>query len=401
MISPGFPAEMPLFTQGLAEVGARVFGIGDQPRGGLAPEVRASLTDYLQIANYRDADTVIEQVQQWLRGRSVDRIESLWEPCMVLAAQLRESLGVPGMTVEQTIPFRDKESMKQKLDQHGIRTPHHYRAHTRKECEEAAERIGYPLIIKPIAGAGSSDTYELQGPEDMEEALMLLDHVSEVSVEEFIEGEEYTFDTVCYGGKDLYHNVSWYRPKPLVARQNAWMSPQAISLRDTSVPEIQVGVDMGREVIKALGFQDGFTHMEWFRKPDGEAVFGEIGARAPGGRLVHLMNYASDMDLFTGWAEAICRGRISQDTTKQFNAGVVFKRAQGSGIIQRIEGMESLLARYGESIANIELVPIGSPRRDWRKVVVADGWVVVRHPDLDTTIDMANHVSTDLRIFAG
>ena len=31
MFSPGFPAEMPYFTRGLAEVGARVWGIGDQP----------------------------------------------------------------------------------------------------------------------------------------------------------------------------------------------------------------------------------------------------------------------------------------------------------------------------------------------------------------------------------
>ena len=37
MISPGFPDEMPLFTRGLAEIGASVFGIGDQPQAALAP----------------------------------------------------------------------------------------------------------------------------------------------------------------------------------------------------------------------------------------------------------------------------------------------------------------------------------------------------------------------------
>ncbi len=44
---------------------------------------------------------------------------------MVLAARIREVFGLPGMTVEQTLPFRDKELMKQVLDAAGIRTPRH------------------------------------------------------------------------------------------------------------------------------------------------------------------------------------------------------------------------------------------------------------------------------------
>ena len=35
MMSPGFPEDLAFFTQGLAEVGARVYGIGDQPLGAL------------------------------------------------------------------------------------------------------------------------------------------------------------------------------------------------------------------------------------------------------------------------------------------------------------------------------------------------------------------------------
>ena len=73
--------------------------------------------------------------------------------------------------------------------------------------------------------------------------------------------------------------------------------------------------------------------MEWFLKPDGEAVFGEIGARPPGARLVHAMNYTSDVDLFRGWAEAVCHGRLSQDTSKRYNTAIVFKRAEGAYVI--------------------------------------------------------------------
>jgi hypothetical protein len=78
--------------------------------------------------------------------------------------------------------------------------------------------------------------------------------------------------------------VGWYRPKPLVARLNEWVSPQTICLRDIEAQELQGGRKLGREVIRALGFRDGFTHMEWFRTPQGEAVFSEIGGRRRAGR---------------------------------------------------------------------------------------------------------------------
>jgi hypothetical protein len=39
-----------------------------------------------------------------------------------------------------------------------------------------------------------------------------------VDVEEFIDGEEYTYDTVCAGGDIKYFHIAFYRPRPLIAR---------------------------------------------------------------------------------------------------------------------------------------------------------------------------------------
>lgn len=401
MLSPGFPEDLSYFTQGLAEVGARVYGIGDQPLAALRPEVRNALTDYKQVRTLWDADALIEEVESWLQGKELDRAECLWEPGMEVVAKIRERFGLPGLTPEQALNFRDKERMKSVLDAAGIRTPHHYKCFTQEQCREAVEKIGYPAIIKPIAGAGSADTYRLDSDEELDRALRVMGHVAEVSVEEFIVGEEYTYDTICAKGEILFENVSWYRPSPLVMRQNPWISPVSITMRDLTTPDIDIGVQLGRKVIKALGYESGITHMEWFRNEAGEAIFGEIGGRAPGGRLVHAMNYSTDIDLFTSWAEAVCHGKISQDTEKRFNVGVVFKRAEGQGVIQRIEGLPNLFAKYGDHIAHVDLNRVGQPRRDYRKVVEGDGWIVVRHPDLDRTIDMANHIATDLRMFAG
>ena len=180
--------------------------------------------------NLADEGGVLAALHGLAQHASIDQVECLWEPYMILAARIRESFGLPGMTVEQTLPFRDKELMKQKIDTVGIRTPWHVSATTVAEVWEAAERVGYPLIVKPIAGAGSADTYRVDSAEELADVLPLLRHVPEVSVEEFIDGEEFTYDTVCAGGSILYENIMWYRPRPLQMKMHEWISPSSIAL---------------------------------------------------------------------------------------------------------------------------------------------------------------------------
>ncbi len=400
IFSPGFPAEMPYFTHGLAEVGARVFGVGDVPIGALPDVARSSLTDYLQVRNLWDEDAVIAEVRRWPPHAGLERVECLWEPGMLLAARLREELQLPGLTVAETIPFRDKGRMKQILDDAGIRTPRHARATSVAEVSDAAEEIGYPLCVKPIAGAGSADTYRIDTLEELKEILPRLRHVPEVSVEEFVEGEEYTFDTICADGEVLYFNIAWYRPPPLIARTTEWISPQTMTLRDVDAEHLAGGREMGHRVLKALGFGTGFTHMEWFRKADGEVVFGEIAARPPGARSVELMNYGCNLDVFQGWAEAVCHRRLSQKVERKYNAVVIFKRARGHGRITRIEGLAQLLHELVEHVVCVNLSQVGEPRRNWKQTLVSDGYLIVRHPNLETAMAMADKVGTDLQLYA-
>jgi hypothetical protein len=398
--SPGFPAEMPLFARALAEAGAQVYGLGDAPPQALPREVRRALSGYLAVPRLWDEDTVLGEAVELHRRVGLDAVECLWEPGMLLAARLRETLGLPGMTVRETLPFRDKEVMKQVLDKAGVRTPRHARARSAAEVREAVLALGFPLVVKPIAGAGSADTHRVDAPADLERVLPLLRHVPEVSVEEYVEGEELTFDTVSIEGEVAYYNLSWYRPKPLVGRSVEWISPQTVALRRVEAEELATGRRLGAEVLAALGFRTGFTHMEWFRTPSGEAVFGEIAARPPGARSVDVMNFAGDLDLFRGWGEAVACRSFSQPVRRLYNAAVVFKRARGQGRIRRIEGLESLLTRYGDHVVAVDLLPLGSPRRNWKQSLLSDGSVVVRHPDLARCLEIADRFGVELQIFA-
>src|SRR5688572_6831010 len=96
-LAPTFPPEMIQYTRGLAVVGAEVYGVADTPREALSPMLKQCLHDYLQVPRILDEDDVLARVTHWLRGKTVDRVLSNWEPLTILAARFREKYGMPGM----------------------------------------------------------------------------------------------------------------------------------------------------------------------------------------------------------------------------------------------------------------------------------------------------------------
>ncbi|MCB9700852.1 MAG: hypothetical protein H6711_03045 [Myxococcales bacterium] len=401
LLAPAYPPEMPHFTRGLAELGVEVLGVGDHSVGSLPPMVKRSLHDYLQVPRIMDEADTIPRVHAWLRGREIDRIESLWEPLVLLAARLRERLGVPGMSHDAVLGFRDKQLMKERIAAAGLRVPRSRRVRSEAEVWAAAEAIGYPLILKPIAGAGSADTYRVDDRAAMERLLPRIRHVQEASCEEFVDGEEFTYDTICVDGRPVYENVAQYLPRPLIARTNEWISPVICTVRDLAQPAIRPGIELGRQVLHALGMGSGFTHMEWYRKADGEVVFGEIGCRPGGARLVDQMNYTGDVDLFREWGRAIAFGRFGGSTERLYNTAIIFKRALGQGRITRVEGLNELYRRYGRWICAVDLLPVGAQRRNWLQTLVSDGWMMIRHPEWRSALEIANAAATEVTLYAG
>ena len=141
------------------------------------------------------------------------------------------------------------------------------------------------------------------------------------------------------------------------------------------------GLEHGRQVLKALQMDDGFTHLEWFLTSSGEVVFGEVGARPGGAHLVDQMNYTSDIDLFREWARCVCWHHFEANAERKYNVAIIFKRARGQGRIRSITGLESFREEHGAHIVSEQLLPVGASRRNWKHTLVSDGFLIVRHAD--------------------
>src|SRR5206468_1026716 len=122
----------------------------------------------------------------------------------------------------------------------------------------------------------------------------------------------------------------------------------------------------------------------------------EIGCRPPGAMLVDQMNYTSDIDLFREWARVACWGHFEADAVRKYNCAIVFKRAKGQGRITRITGMVEFMRRHGEHVIEDGLLPVGTPRRNWKHTLISDGHILIRHPDWDTACRLADEAASEV-----
>jgi len=222
----------------------------------------------------------------------------------------------------------------------------------------------------------------------------------EVSVEEFIEGSEFTYDAVTIDGKPVFESVTQYHPPPLQGRTLEWISPAQITLRDPYIPATQCGVALGRQVLEALHMGTGFAHMEWFKNRRGEAVFSEIACRSGGGKLMDALNFANDIDIYREWARAVCWHAFDAVPQRKYHVVSVFKRALGQGRITRIEGLDVVRRRCGSGLVVTDLLPVGHPRRNWKQTLLGDGYVTMRSVDYRDACEMRDVAVNALRLYA-
>jgi formate-dependent phosphoribosylglycinamide formyltransferase (GAR transformylase) len=384
-VEPSFPANQREFVRGLREVGATVIGIGERPKESLDSQVKDWMFDYIQVGSVCNEAEMTRAVK-FVQGKLwVDRLEATIEAHIEPAASVRAACTIPGISPRTAYLCRDKPAMKEVLRAAGIACARSIGSGDREEIRAFANDCGYPLIVKPRAGAGASGTHRVETAEQLEKVLdgARIGQAGQVAVEEFNDGHEAFYDTLSIDGRVVHDFITHYFPNVLVAMRERWISPQFIATnRIDGVAEYDEVRQMGRRAIEALGIGTAATHMEWFFGRNG-LRFSEIGCRPPGVRAWDLYNAGNDIDLYREWASAIVHGRPDGKPSRRMSAGIIALRPDRDGTIAGYEGMREIGERYGEWMIDCHLPSEGTPTQPIEAGYMANAWMRFRHPDFD------------------
>ncbi len=401
-VEPAFPANQRDFVRGLKEAGANVIGIGESSRESLDGELKSWLLEYIQVGSVCDEAAMIEAVKFVQSKMWVDRLEATVEAHILPTARVREACTIPGLSYQTCYLCRDKPAMKEALRKANVPCAQSLGSGDVEEIVEFARRVGYPLIVKPRSGAGAAGTSRAGDEVELRQALEA-SHVGrggEVAVEEFIEGHEAFYDTLCVGGHVIHDFVSHYYPNVLEAMRTRWISPQiVVTNRVESADRYGEVKEMGRRVIQALGITTAATHMEWFFGSKG-LKFSEIGCRPPGVRVWDLYQIGNDFDIYREWANLIVHGTPGQTLSRRFSTGIITFRPDRDGHIAGYEGLAEIESRFGDWIVDYHIPPEGTPTQEVGAGYMANAWMRFKHPDYDTLRSIMDDAGKTIQVRA-
>ncbi|HEX7719035.1 MAG TPA: ATP-grasp domain-containing protein [Woeseiaceae bacterium] len=400
-IEPSFPYNQREFVRALHATGANVIGIGERPASLLDGEVKHWLADYVQVGSVVHEPTLLAAVRAVQKRLWVDRLEATVEAHIMAAATIREACGIPGTSVETAYLCRDKPAMKEALRRAGIPCAQSTRARTSEDARDFAAEVGFPLIVKPPAGAGASGTWRVRDARELERVIQesgLADGHA-VAIEEFIEGHEGFLDTLAIRGEVAHEFITHYYPNVLEAMRERWISPQMVTTNRIDAPGYGEVREMARRVIRILDIGTSATHMEWFAGPKG-LRFSEIGCRPPGVGQWDVYNAANEFDLYFEWASAIVHGAAHRPPSRRYSAGMIALRPERDGRISGYSGVDQIQRRYGDCIVAARLPNPGTPTQPIEGGYMANAWMRVRHPDYDQLRKIMNDIGETVRVHA-
>ncbi len=380
--------------------GVRLAMVSQDPVDRVPDEVRHQLAGFLQVKDGLNADQLTDAVRQLGRQMgSVDALLGVLEPLQEPLASVREVLRIQGMDRQTATNFRDKARMKDVLAEHGLPCARHRLCASLAEALAFAKDCGYPLVGKPPAGAGAKTTVRVSTDAELQSFLRSVPPKpgAEVLLEEFVQGREFSFDSVSLGGRHVFHNISDYHPTPLQVLENPWIQWCVVLPRDIQGPQYREIHRIGPAALTALGMWSGMTHMEWFRRVDGSIAIGEVAARPPGAQFMTLMSYAHDADMYRAWAQLSVFGSFTPPA-RQFATGAAYLRGQGDGVVKAITGLQEVQDQVGAVVVEARLPKQGQTKASSYE---GDGFVIVRHHETRVVELALQRIVETLRIELG
>ncbi len=406
MVTAGFVAPYLLdtttrFVEAAARLpDVRLALITCEPADRLPPQLKDTLAGHWRIDDPLDPGQIAAAVRGLSRQLGqVERLLAVLEQLQVPLAQVREHLGIAGMDPVTANNFRDKDQMKTVLRAAGVPCARHKLAVSPADAIEFAERAGFPLVVKPPAGAGAKSTFRLDAPGDLAAWLEMAPPTPErpAQIEEFLTGDEGSYDSVMVNGQVVWDSVSNYLPTPLEVLRNPWMQWVVLLPRDIGGPEYAGIRQVAPQALKALGLSTGLSHMEWFRRPDGSVAVSEVGARPPGAQITSMLCYVHDFDLYSAWAALMVHGGFDPPP-RNWAAGTVYLRGQGAGQVRATHGLDELPPEVTSLVVDSQLPRPGQPSSGSYE---GDGYITIRHPDTGVVTAALKQLVSTVRVELG
>lgn len=271
-------------------------------------EIGETTADVYHPVNILDYDLLWEECKK-LNPCGVASVCS--ELAMHPMNYLLRKMGIPCNSIETETITTNKYLMRQAMRKGDVDSPNFTLVKKEDDIKTIAAAIStfsYPLIIKPCDLSSSRGVFKINSLDNLREGIdyaMEWSKTGEAILEEFIEGPEYSGESIAYNGE--YHLLA-------ITEKSTTGSPHFVETGHRQ--PARLSEEMTKKVeqtlfkaFKSLDIQYGAIHPEFRITPDGRILFMEIATRMGGDCIgTDLVPLSSGYD-FMGMVINICCGK--------------------------------------------------------------------------------------------
>jgi carbamoyl-phosphate synthase large subunit len=251
-----------IFKEELNKIGGKVIVTDNSP---LAPALYQA--DNYYLTPRVDDENYIERIIEICQKEEIKVIIPLLEKSFSIFDQARDLLKNQGITLllskaEAFNKCKDKYELYTYFKENSILTPESYLP------QDLDSNLSFPLFIKPRTGQGSQDIFKVK---DQKELNFFSKYIDNPIIQEYIEGTEYTIDTLS----DLEGNLLSAVPRKRIEVRSGEVS------KSVTVKEDRL-INWAKKIIEELGII-GPANLQAIITPEDGIKFIELNPRFGGG----------------------------------------------------------------------------------------------------------------------
>ncbi|WP_245717729.1 ATP-grasp domain-containing protein [Nocardia jejuensis] len=296
-------------------------------------------------AETNDEAGLLPRVQLLHGALAFDGVMSSCDYYLPTVAAVAAELGLPGPSREAVAAACDKARTRRICGAAGVPGPEFALAADSDELIDAADRIGYPVVVKPVDLCGGMFVRRVNDAVELRAAVAEIAgfpvnargqaRSADVLVEECLTGPEFSVETVTFGGDTTVIGVT---DKQVVGApwfiEAGHMFPAALD------PELETRIaEVACAAIAALGLDDTVAHTEIKLTAGGPRLV-EVNPRPAGNRITELVRRVTGIDLAAVYAD-LALGRepdLRGAPTGVGSAAIAFLVPEAAGVLGGITG---------------------------------------------------------------
>lgn len=313
IVMGSYPGKRPMYERA-RELGVKMVVL-DGPGHWARDAVSEGLFEQFIEVDLSPTETVAERAFSAIQetGLHFDGVATFEDNAGPLAALLANVMHLPGHPLLSIGFSKNKVFTREVCMEAGIPSPRFFRIKSTDDLEKAAIHVGFPSVLKPISGCSSVATYRVNDVNTLhqrydqtlaentghlktgsihsdDESELIWAHGFDMTLEEFLDGEEFDVDVLLSEGAVAYANISRDLPQPYMKEVGCQMPPDFPADLQTEL------LGFAERVLKALEFTDGAFHVELKYTSNGPRLI-EVNARIGGGPIYFLHRQVWGVDL--------------------------------------------------------------------------------------------------------